>query len=101
MCSEPWPSLVLSARPGKRILSRARATVSSHQAFSRGKEESSVLRIKVNQFCERLRHASMRYKNRSDGTVNGECSYLIFRSIGRSEERRVGKECRSRWSPYH
>mgnify|MGYP000043392543 CR=1 FL=1 len=22
-------------------------------------------------------------------------------SIGRSEERRVGKECRSRWSPYH
>ena len=25
-----------------------------------------------------------------------------FDSIGaRSEERRVGKECRSRWSPYH
>ena len=22
-------------------------------------------------------------------------------SIQRSEERRVGKECRSRWSPYH
>src|SRR5256885_12118041 len=22
-------------------------------------------------------------------------------SIGRSEERRVGEECRSRWSPYH
>ena len=22
-------------------------------------------------------------------------------SAGRSEERRVGKECRSRWSPYH
>src|SRR3712207_7749678 len=21
--------------------------------------------------------------------------------VGRSEERRVGKECRSRWSPYH
>ena len=26
----------------------------------------------------------------------------IFSSSGyRSEERRVGKECRSRWSPYH
>ena len=25
--------------------------------------------------------------------------YLKFRA--RSEERRVGKECRSRWSPYH
>ena len=23
------------------------------------------------------------------------------RELGRSEERRVGKECRSRWSPYH
>ena len=23
------------------------------------------------------------------------------RENGRSEERRVGKECRSRWSPYH
>src|ERR1039457_6561252 len=25
----------------------------------------------------------------------------ISASISRSEERRVGKECRSRWSPYH
>ena len=25
----------------------------------------------------------------------------IERAHGRSEERRVGKECRSRWSPYH
>ena len=28
-------------------------------------------------------------------------SALTFFTIGRSEERRVGKECRSRWSPYH
>ena len=26
---------------------------------------------------------------------------ICHRSMGRSEERRVGKECRSRWSPYH
>ena len=26
---------------------------------------------------------------------------LGFRGLTRSEERRVGKECRSRWSPYH
>ena len=25
----------------------------------------------------------------------------VFLSDDRSEERRVGKECRSRWSPYH
>ena len=24
-----------------------------------------------------------------------------YNVVGRSEERRVGKECRSRWSPYH
>src|SRR3712207_9233649 len=29
-------------------------------------------------------------------SVGGELAYLP-----RSEERRVGKECRSRWSPYH
>ena len=26
---------------------------------------------------------------------------FIHDESGRSEERRVGKECRSRWSPYH
>ncbi len=26
---------------------------------------------------------------------------IIPRNHNRSEERRVGKECRSRWSPYH
>src|SRR5574337_2085243 len=28
-------------------------------------------------------------------------SWMYMRMMGRSEERRVGKECRSRWSPYH
>ena len=27
--------------------------------------------------------------------------HLTVSTMGRSEERRVGKECRSRWSPYH
>ena len=27
--------------------------------------------------------------------------YPVDRNLLRSEERRVGKECRSRWSPYH
>ena len=28
-------------------------------------------------------------------------TYMAARKRERSEERRVGKECRSRWSPYH
>ena len=29
------------------------------------------------------------------------CQTLNILADARSEERRVGKECRSRWSPYH
>src|SRR3712207_9383002 len=36
------------------------------------------------------------------GIALGRKSWLFAGSDrGRSEERRVGKECRSRWSPYH
>ena len=34
-------------------------------------------------------------KNADTASVN------LALSVSRSEERRVGKECRSRWSPYH
>ena len=32
---------------------------------------------------------------------NEDALVLMPTGGGRSEERRVGKECRSRWSPYH
>ena len=35
-----------------------------------------------------------------DTFIPGSSAKSSFKSI-RSEERRVGKECRSRWSPYH
>ena len=34
-------------------------------------------------------------------SVKGRQLLLLKPSTFRSEERRVGKECRSRWSPYH
>ena len=34
-----------------------------------------------------------------DGTLS--CEGGFSDGVLRSEERRVGKECRSRWSPYH
>ena len=53
--------------------------------------------------------AILAYTGRTDETGNGSISMepdmlrpmmqQIIRE--RSEERRVGKECRSRWSPYH
>ena len=34
--------------------------------------------------------------------IKGQIKELVRGSVEeRSEERRVGKECRSRWSPYH
>src|SRR2546428_10008165 len=41
------------------------------------------------------RSPSLRIDNRTRGVP------LLRGHIPRSEERRVGKECRSRWSPYH
>ena len=38
---------------------------------------------------------------RSVQKINPFQNHLISLQISRSEERRVGKECRSRWSPYH
>ena len=37
----------------------------------------------------------------SSGSVVGAACVVAASLAQRSEERRVGKECRSRWSPYH
>ena len=36
-----------------------------------------------------------------DPEIDGITRIKLFEDPQRSEERRVGKECRSRWSPYH
>ena len=47
----------------------------------------------IEQVFAKLKHLLRKANAR---TVEAVCV-----AIGRSEERRVGKECRSRWSPYH
>ena len=42
------------------------------------------------------------FSDRRNSTVEEIKAQLAYREENqRSEERRVGKECRSRWSPYH
>ena len=64
-------------------------------------------------FPEVLRGANERFEAAGYQAVVGVSDYDLakeeqliaamqsWRPSGRSEERRVGKECRSRWSPYH
>ena len=62
---------------------------------------------------ENLFQSELRLFQKALGDITGQrvlsvgCGSGLFESmidcknIERSEERRVGKECRSRWSPYH
>ena len=75
-------------------------------AIKSGIKENRIIKIKPNQ--------NYKYENLKIETIpaynvnkkfhpkeNNWVGYLIeYNNVG-SEERRVGKECRSRWSPYH
>ena len=63
-----------------KIVNEAFATGKSHPAFRSGDTITVDYRI-----SERGKERIQRYHSVAE----------------RSEERRVGKECRSRWSPYH
>ena len=61
-------------------------------------DEGNVIREAGRELVQEYRQAGDRYSFRTD-----ELLLFITRGFAaeRSEERRVGKECRSRWSPYH
>ena len=54
------------------------------------------------RLLRRLRAAGYRTQlSSARGLGDPEVFLFQIHGIRRSEERRVGKECRSRWSPYH
>src|SRR3989454_4457728 len=75
----------LEARLGLRLLTRTTRSVSPTQAGER------LLQTVGHRFeeIEAELEALSELRDKPAGTIR------------RSEERRVGKECRSRWSPYH
>ena len=48
-----------------------------------------------------LAYIAWRYSQGDLALVTGSLETQALILLARSEERRVGKECRSRWSPYH
>ena len=77
-------------------------------------DDSSVIRIKTTRLSllfmvphglrkeiERIQPDAILHHNVNCTSLVVAAKYCRKHRISRSEERRVGKECRSRWSPYH
>src|SRR5258707_5704702 len=65
-----------------------------------GAVTDGVDRLEVGTGAERLVAGAGEYQHFGI-VIGGEATVAVEERRGRSEERRVGKECRSRWSPYH
>ena len=55
----------------------------------------AALKVAIGVFASSIAILSSGVNNATDALTS------VLTLVGRSEERRVGKECRSRWSPYH
>ena len=78
------------------IITAARAEVSYRLT---GPWRGEALGVEVARI--RLVRPDIRVQLTDSGLSLGQLDPLIADFRARSEERRVGKECRSRWSPYH
>ena len=68
------------------------------------KTNGGFLVTKIKQLGDRIFEKILSEKNiDAFNGAQGRILYVLWQEdgISRSEERRVGKECRSRWSPYH
>ena len=63
------------------------------------KIESNRIEFKKGWNPDKIYHSICAFANDFDNIGGGYI--LVGVEEERSEERRVGKECRSRWSPYH
>jgi len=66
---------------------------------ARGRPPAMPQQGSLDGFVDGWLAASVEVVGDEDGTV--QVNYTFTVNEYRSEERRVGKECRSRWSPYH
>src|SRR3990170_4676784 len=85
----------------------AHLTALPSEAMASAPFDAGVLGEGEATFVELIRHIE-EHGRRNLGDIQGivfkECGKIAFtgrRPFIRSEERRVGEECRSRWSPYH
>ena len=78
----------------------AQATVALEKAKKREPEKASIREALGIAYFRIHRYAEAESEFRKMLELAPVDDYAHY-ALGRSEERRVGKECRSRWSPYH
>src|SRR2546421_3627681 len=59
------------------------------------------LMLRIQRVIPALRGERLERRNHGEFRATAEAFTDVMELDHRSEERRVGKECRSRWSPYH
>ena len=59
----------------------------------------SIVSFDAHHMYERVKEGKKYYLHKDSLFVREKDTFYC--RLTRSEERRVGKECRSRWSPYH
>ena len=64
-------------------------------------ENKTLIRMNEDDFIQGLISAADYAKDDTQRIEIARNGKVLFAFEIRSEERRVGKECRSRWSPYH
>ena len=77
--------------------------VSEYDTFTVTKDKSDVdlNEVTLNYYLVTYRGETQKYLECTVYGLKEGTHYPVIRPETRSEERRVGKECRSRWSPYH
>jgi len=88
---------------GIRFLDHMLELVARHGAFDLQVDATGDLDVDQHHTVEDLGIALGEAVSQALGTRKGinRAGYFVMPMDERSEERRVGKECRSRWSPYH
>src|SRR5438874_10650398 len=105
-----WPSTSRGSNRGARTCSwrSAGTRAVDRETLRKLLEDVEAGRLDVRSAVERLRR--LPYEDLGFAKVDhhralrgggAEAVFCLGKTPERSEERRVGKECRSRWSPYH
>ena len=76
---------------------RTEAEAETRQYLTSARMEAREIVRKAREEAERIRESTTKW--REEYVAAAEAT--VATALCRSEERRVGKECRSRWSPYH